>query len=171
MNVCYLSLIAAFLMIGTSCDRAKSMASVPMFRFTNGLTIAAWGETNKIEIGKPVRISYCLSNESRSAIAIWDSGVWPNTRVDVFDANSRPVGLTQAVLAARRAFSPTGNRDRNILMTIGTNQSHTNGPIDIEPLFYFNIKGRYTFVVTYEEGHEGGWCGKLVSQQNAFEIY
>ena len=128
-----------------------------------GLELHAWvGKTN-FSNAEPIIVSSSFSNASSTTIVFWDSGFWPNTKVELFDSNMNPVTMTEEGLARRRAFSPGGRRDKNVPIHLRPSEVIQAEPFDLRSLFITKANAAYFVQLTYEERQPDHWRGKLRS--------
>ena len=136
----------------------------------NGLKAKIVLAKAKIAAGAPVQAKYTVKNVSKSEQIIWHSGFWPNHQIIVRDADGKEPPLNAAGAAGRKAFSPGGDRFKNIAVKLAPGaEDDTEGAYDLTWVYDLSKPGRYTVQYIYEE-KQGGWEGRLPSNEAAFEI-
>ncbi|OAI46462.1 hypothetical protein AYO44_11290 [Planctomycetaceae bacterium SCGC AG-212-F19] len=125
---------------------------------------------HKCVVGEAIVANYVKKNVSAAELTIWHSVFWPNHQVRVKDAAGKEPPLTEAGAARRTAFAPGGGRDKNAPWSLKPGQEDaTEGNYDITNFYDLSKPGRYTLQYIYEE-KQGGWEGRLPSNEAAFEI-
>ena len=136
----------------------------------NGLKARVLLAKATIPVGEPVQAKYCVKNVSKGEQLIWNSGFWPNHQIIVRDADGKEPPLNAAGAAGRKAFSPGGDRFKNISVKLAPGaEDDTEGAYDLTWVYDLSKPGRYTVQYVYEE-KQGGWEGRLPSNEAAFEI-
>jgi WD40 repeat protein len=120
--------------------------------------------------GEPIRVTYTVKNVSPVKQVLWHSGFWPNHLILVRKADGQEAPLTFAGGQGRQAFSPGGERSKNVEVELTPGgEDATEGGYDLTTLFDLSAPGRYTVQYVYEE-KQGGWEGRLVSNVATFEV-
>ena len=114
---------------------------------------------------QPMFVYPRFTNACSTTVTFWDSGFWPNTRVDMFDSSMQPVALTAEGLRKRSLFSPTGNRDKNAPLRVAPFSAIELAPVDVRPLFILRPTNNYFVQFTYEERQTGFWTGRITSNK------
>lgn len=113
---------------------------------------------------EPIIVSSTFSNVSSATVIFWDSGLWPNTKVELFDSNMHAVAMTQEGIARRAVFSPGGSRDKNVPVQLRPLGVYPAESFDLRPLFMIRANSTYFIELTYEERQADHWKGKLLSK-------
>jgi uncharacterized protein (TIGR03067 family) len=125
---------------------------------------------NKVEVGAAVLAAYVVKNVSREEQTLWHSGFWPNHLIVVKDADGKEPPLTEHGKERRRVFSPGGERLRNVAVKVPAGgEDAAYEKYDLTRHYDLSRPGRYTVQYVYEE-KQGGWEGRLPSNEAAFEI-
>jgi RNA polymerase sigma factor (sigma-70 family) len=125
---------------------------------------------NTFDVGEAVLVKYVVKNVSREEQTLWHSGFWPNHQVVVRDAAGKEPPLTEFGGRCRKAFSPGGERWKNVAVKVALGaEDAAYEQYDLTKLYDLSRPGRYTVEYVYEE-KQGGWEGRLPSNQAAFEI-
>jgi len=132
----------------------------------DGLMSAIAPDANEetIELGKPIRIHYRVTNVSPAPLGYWHVGFWPNHQIIVLDESGREVPLKPQGRSRRAAFHPGAARDgfRPVMLLSGTDAN--DFPVfDLTRLFVLDRPGTYTVQYAYEERQPEGWAGELRS--------
>ncbi len=124
----------------------------------------------KIPVGSPAQVKYCVKNVSKGELTLWHSGFWLNHQIIVHDADGKEPPLNAIGAAGRKAFSPGGDRDKNFKVKLAPGaEDDTEGAFDLTWVYDLSKPGHYTVQYIYEE-KQGGWEGRLPSNEAAFEI-
>ena len=124
----------------------------------------------KFPAGEPIAVRYVVKNVSQEEQTLWDSGFWPNHLIIVHDAAGKEPPLTAFGLQCRQAFSPGGERGKNARVKVPAGgEDATYERYDLTKLYDLSMPGRYTVQYVYEE-KQGGWEGRLPSNEVAFEV-
>jgi hypothetical protein len=98
------------------------------------------------------------------------SGFWPNNTIVVLNDHGQSIKLTKEGRQGLAAFSPGGGRNKNFPMRLKSRESINVNTLDLRKLFVFDSPGNYTVRFIYEEYQDGGWQGKLTSNELRFGI-
>jgi hypothetical protein len=124
----------------------------------------------KFEVGEAMPVKYVVKNVSRGELIVWHSGFWPNHQILVQDADAMEPPLTAFGQQYRRAFSPGGERFKNVPVKVPSGgEDAAYEQYDLTKLYDLSRPGRYTVQYVYEE-KQGGWEGRLSSNKAAFEV-
>jgi RNA polymerase sigma factor (sigma-70 family) len=124
----------------------------------------------QFEAGEAVPVKYVVKNVSKEEQTLWHSGFWPNHLIAVKDADGKEAPLTDFGRQCRKAFAPGGDRWKNVSVKVPPGgQDAAYEPYDLTKLFDLSRPGRYTVQYVYEE-KQGGWGGRLPSNQAAFQV-
>jgi RNA polymerase sigma factor (sigma-70 family) len=124
----------------------------------------------KFAIGEAIEVKYLVKNVSKNEQTVWHSGFWPNHLIFVKDADGKEPPLTAYGKERRQAFSPGGERSKNVPWKIPSGgEDAAYEPYDLTKLYDLGKSGRYTVQYVYEE-KQGGWEGRLPSNEAAFEF-
>ncbi len=134
----------------------------------NGLQASLTMSAKQFKLSKPIQIEFTKKNVSQRDLIVWHSGLWPNHKVIVRNAQGKEVALTRFGKLTRKAFSPGGPRDKNIPVTLKPGQSESVVQ-DLTRLFELSKAGSYTVQMVYEE-KQGGWEGRLSSNVVTFSL-
>jgi RNA polymerase sigma factor (sigma-70 family) len=146
------------------------MAAIEPGPEVNGLRARVAPGKAKFEAGEAVPVNYAVHNVSRTEQIVWHSGFWVNHLILVRDAAGREPPLTPFGRRCRSAFSPGGERSKNVPVPIpagGTDAAYEE--YDLTKHYDLSRPGRYTVQYVYEEKH-GGWEGRLPSNEATFAI-
>jgi RNA polymerase sigma factor (sigma-70 family) len=124
----------------------------------------------KFAIGEAIEVKYELKNVSKDEQTVWHSGFWANHLIVVKDADGKEPALTEFGKRLRKAFSPGGERGKNAPVKVppgGEDAAYER--YDLTWLYNLTKSGRYTVQYIYEE-KQGGWEGRLPSNEAAFEF-
>jgi hypothetical protein len=124
----------------------------------------------KCEVGESIPVRYAVRNVSKAEQTVWHSGFWPNHLVLVRDAGGKEAVPTEFGKRCRQAFAPGGERFKNAAVKVppgGEDAAYEQ--YDLTKLFDLSKPGRYTVQYVYEE-KQGGWEGRLPSNEAAFEV-
>ena len=136
----------------------------------NGLKARVLLAREKIAVGSPVQVKYCVKNVSKGEQLLWHSGFWPNHQIIVHDADGKEPPLNAMGAAGRKAFSPGGDRLEIIAVKLAPGaEDDAEGAFDLTWVYDLSKPGRYTVQYIYEE-KQGGWQGRMTSNEAAFEI-
>jgi RNA polymerase sigma factor (sigma-70 family) len=125
---------------------------------------------NKFAVGDPIPVVYVVRNVSKFEQVIWHSGFWPNHLIIVKDADGKEPLPTEFGKQCRQAFSPGGPRDKNVPVKVPAGgEDGAYEKYDLTKLYDLAKPGRYTVQYLYEE-KQGGWEGRLPSNEAPFEI-
>jgi len=113
---------------------------------------------------------YRIQNASDREIVLWQSGFWPNNTIVVLNDRGESVKLTKEGRRNLAAFSPGGARNKNFRVQLKPNESIDINTLDLRRFFVLNAPGNYTVGFIYEEYQDGGWQGKLTSNELRFRI-
>jgi RNA polymerase sigma factor (sigma-70 family) len=124
----------------------------------------------KFAAGEPIEVKYVVKNVSKEEQTLWHSGFWANHQVLVNDADGKEPPLTEFGEERRKAFSPGGVRKKNSPVEVPAGgEDAAYEKYDLTKLFDLSKPGRYTVRYVYEE-KQGGWEGRLPSNEAAFEV-
>jgi RNA polymerase sigma factor (sigma-70 family) len=124
----------------------------------------------KFALGEAIKVNYVLKNVSKEEQTIWHSGFWPNHLIVVKDADGKEPDLTDFGKQLRKAFSPGGERGKNAPVKVPAgDEDAAYEKYDVTWLYNISKSGRYTVQYIYEE-KQGGWEGRLPSNEAAFEF-
>jgi hypothetical protein len=124
----------------------------------------------KYQVGEPIKVHYQVKNVSKEEQTLWHSGFWLNHLILVKDADGKEPPLTAFGQQCRRAFSPGGERSKNVPVKVAAGgEDAAYEPYDLTKLHDLSRPGRYTVQYVYEE-KQGGWEGRLPSNVAAFEV-
>src|SRR5262249_43475252 len=120
--------------------------------------------------GEAIEVGYLVKNVSKEEQTVWHSGFWPNHEVLVKDADGKEPPLTVFGRQCRKACSPGGERGKNVPWRVrpGGGEAAYEA-YDLTKLYDLTKTGRYTVQYVYEE-KQGGWEGRLPSNEAAFEF-
>jgi RNA polymerase sigma factor (sigma-70 family) len=124
----------------------------------------------KFALGEAIKVEYMVKNVTKEEQTIWHSGFWPNHLIVVKDADGKEPALTEFGKQLRKAFSPGGERFKNSPVKVppgGEDAAYEK--YDLTWLYNIGKSGRYTVQYIYEE-KQGGWEGRLPSNEAAFEF-
>jgi RNA polymerase sigma factor (sigma-70 family) len=124
----------------------------------------------KFALGEAIEVKYVVKNDSKEEQTVWHSGFWSNHLILVKDADGKEPDLTDFGKALRKAFSPGGERGKSAPVKVpagGEDPAYEN--YDVTWLYNISKSGRYTVQYIYEE-KQGGWEGRLPSNEAAFEF-
>jgi hypothetical protein len=120
--------------------------------------------------GESIIPDYVVMNVSNQKLTIWHCGFWPNHLVLVKDATGKEPPLTLFGQQCRAAFSPGGDRFKNVAVTLPPGGEDTKeSKQDLTQVYDLSKPGKYTVQYIYEE-KQGGWEGRLPSNIVEFEI-
>lgn len=120
--------------------------------------------------GQPVEARYVVKNVSKVEQVLWHSGFWSNHLILVRDGAGKEPPLTAQGQLRRKAFSPGGDRKKNVYWPLPPGREDTTaGTYDLATLYDLSRSGRYTVQYVYEE-KQGGWEGRLPSNVVTFEV-
>jgi RNA polymerase sigma factor (sigma-70 family) len=123
----------------------------------------------KFAVGEAIPVRYTVKNVSKAEQTLWHSGFWPNHQVIVKDGAGKEPPLTEFGRQCRKAFSPGGDRDKNVPVKVPAGSEDTaSETYDLTKLYDLSKPGGYTVQYTYEE-KRGGWEGRLPSNEAAFD--
>jgi RNA polymerase sigma factor (sigma-70 family) len=124
----------------------------------------------KFEVGEVVPVKYVVKNVSKEEQTLWSCGFWPNHLILVHDAAGKEPPLTEFGQQRRKAFAPDGERDKNVAVKVPAGgEAAAYEQYDLTKLYDLSKPGGYTVQYVYEE-KQGGWEGRLPSNEAAFEI-
>jgi uncharacterized protein (TIGR03067 family) len=124
----------------------------------------------KFPVGEPIEVKYVVKNVSKEEQTLWHSGFWPNHLVIVRNADGKEPALTEFGQQRRKAFSPGGERFKNVPVKVPAGGEDTaSEQYDLTKLYDLATPGRYTVQYVYEE-KQGGWEGRLPSNEATFEV-
>jgi hypothetical protein len=119
--------------------------------------------------GEPIKLSLHFTNLSDQPVTIWQSGFWPNHRVLLTDEEGREPPLTNEGRERLAAFSPEGERSKNVPRVLQAGRSMVEmRSLDLTELYEVK-KGRYRVRVTYHD-LQGPTPLRLISNTLAFEV-
>jgi RNA polymerase sigma factor (sigma-70 family) len=125
---------------------------------------------DKFQVGEAVPATYVVKNVSKEEQTLWHSGFWPNHLIVVKDADGKEPPLTEFGRQRRQAFSPGGERSKNVAVNVPAGgEDAAYEKYDLTKLHDLSRPGRYTVQYVYEE-KQGGWEGRLPSNEAAFEV-
>lgn len=151
-------------------DPAANAAATTWGAEVKGLQAQVTLDKKRFTVGEPIVVDYKVKNISNVELTIWHSGFWPNHLLLVRDFAGKEPTLTAAGRAGRRAFSPGGQRDKNVSRQLKPGEvDDTEGRYDLTALYDLLAPGRYRVQCVYEE-RQGGWEGRLESNAADFEI-
>ena len=127
-------------------------------------------EKQQYAVGAPIKVKYVVKNVSKVELTLWHSGFWPNHLILVQDAKGKEPPFTTLGGQCRKSFSPGGDRDKNVPWKVPAGgEDAANEAYDLTKFYDLSKPGRYTVQYIYEE-KQGGWEGRLPSNEVAFEI-
>ena len=136
----------------------------------NGLRAKVSLARKQFGVHEPIVPQYVVENVSQVEQTLWHSGFWPNHQILLRDAGGNEPPLTAEGQARRHAFSPGGPRDKNAPWKLkASQQDDTEGQYDLATLYDLSKPGRYAVQYVYEE-KQGGWEGRLASNEAEFEV-
>src|SRR5262249_50624724 len=94
--------------------RREGMAELEPRPEGNGLRARGAPAKAQFEVGEAVPVKYVVLNVSRMEQIVWHSGFWANHLILVKDADGKEPPLTPFGQRCRRAFSPGGERSKNV---------------------------------------------------------
>jgi hypothetical protein len=144
-------------------------------RETNGLTSRIWAAQHQFKVGVPITVWHAKKNVGKEPMVVWNSGFWPNTRVFVFDHRGNDVTPTEAGRQGIRAFSPGGERKKNVPWVVEPGKEEAHQPVELTRYFQLDRPGLYSVQFLYEEYQEDSkgkkaWRGQCWSNILSFEI-
>jgi hypothetical protein len=135
-----------------------------------GLRSCIWLDSQDLGARQKVLVHHKIQNVSDGEIVLWQSGFWPNNTIVVLNDRSESVKLTKEGRRNLAAFSPGGDRNKNFPVRLKSNESIDINTLDLRRFFVFASPGNYTVRFIYEEYQDGGWQGKLTSNELRFRI-
>jgi RNA polymerase sigma factor (sigma-70 family) len=124
----------------------------------------------KFTVGAEIPVTYTVKNVSKVEQTLWHSGFWPNHLILVRDAGGKEPPLTALGQQDRKAFAPGGDRWKNVAVKVPAGgEDAAYEKYDLAKLYDLSAPGRYTVQYIYEE-KQGGWEGRLPSNEAAFEV-
>jgi hypothetical protein len=135
-----------------------------------GLRLGIRSEKTVFKLAEPILLHSYMTNSSSATVTFWESGFAPNTKIQMTDANNRPLSLTTLGASFARAFDPGGARPKNVPITLQPGQTYRMEDEDVQALFAIASPGTYRIQVTYEEAQPTHWKGELVSNQLQIEV-
>ena len=144
-------------------------------RETNGLTSRIWSAEHQFKVGAPIPIWHAKKNVSKESMVVWRSAFWPNTRGFVFDHRGNEVTPTEAGRQVIRAFSPGGERAKNVAWTVEAGEEEPHVAVELTRYFQLSQSGLYSVQFLYEEYQEDAlgmraWRGQCWSNVLSFEV-
>src|SRR5262249_19213000 len=125
----------------------------------------------KFPVGVPIEVKDVVKNVSKEEQTLWHSGFWPNHLVIVRNADGKEPALTEFGQQRRKAFSPGGERFKNVPVKVRAGGEDTAyEQYDLTKLYDLSTPGRYTVQYVYEE-KQGGWDGRLPSNEAPFAVH
>jgi uncharacterized protein (TIGR03067 family) len=125
----------------------------------------------RFPVGEAIPAKFAVKNVSQVEQTLWHSGFWPNHQIIVRNAKGKEPPLTRFGRQCRQAFSPGGERGKNAPWKLKPGgEDTTEGNYDLTRLYNLSRPGRYTVQYVYEEKHDGGWKGRLLSTKAAFAV-
>jgi RNA polymerase sigma factor (sigma-70 family) len=125
---------------------------------------------DRFEVGEPILVEYVVKNVSKEEQTLWHSGFWPNHQILVKDQGGKEPPLTVVGRQCRKAFSPGGLREKNLPWPVPAGgEASAYQKYDLTKFYDLSKPGRYTVLYVYEE-KQGGWEGRLPSNEAAFEV-
>jgi RNA polymerase sigma factor (sigma-70 family) len=152
-------------------EAAPKPAAAPDFGpEVKGLRAKVTLAKEKFAVGEAIEVKYVVKNVSKDEQTLWHSGFWPNHQILVKDADGKEPPLTEFGQERRKAFSPGGERTKNVAVKVPPGgEDAAYEPYDLTKLYDLTKTGRYTVQYVYEE-RQGGWEGRLPSNEAAFEF-
>lgn len=135
-----------------------------------GLRSCIWLDSQELGPRQKVLVHFKIQNVSSGEITFWQSGFWPNNTIAVLNDRGEPVKFTKEGRRNLAAFSPGGARSKNARIRLKSNESFDLNTLDLRRFFVFGSPGNYTIRFTYEEYQDGGWQGKLSSNELRLRI-
>lgn len=129
----------------------------------SGLRSCIWADSQELGARQKVVVHYKIQNVSSGEIGFWQSGFWPNNTIIVLNDRGESVKLTKEGRRNLAFFSPGGERNKNVLIHLKSNESFDVATADLRKYFVFPAPGNYTIRFIYEEYQHTGWRGKLTS--------
>jgi hypothetical protein len=101
--------------------------------------------------GQPIELSLEFKNKRSDSVTIWNSGFWPNHRIDVRGPGEKAPEMTKEGKVRHDAFSPAGPRDKNVPKVLKRGEIYKYGQsVDLANLYRLT-PGRYSVKVTYDD--------------------
>lgn len=119
----------------------------------------------KFKVGEPILVTYQFKNFSDEIRTVWHSGFWPNHEIVVMNSEGKEPELTAAGKQMRNAFSPRGQREKNVPYALKPGAEDTAWvKYDVLGLYDLSKPGKYAVQYIYEENV------RVVSNIVSFEI-
>jgi len=167
--LCGLSLCLLTLLFGVGAHSSQSNLNTCGEK-VSGLRSCIWVDSTEVRARQKVLVHYRIQNASDSEIVLWQSGFWPNNTIVVLNDRGESVKLTKEGRRNLAAFSPGGARNKNFRVRLKSNESIDVITLDLRRFFVLNAPGNYNVRFIYEEYQDGGWQGKLPSNELRFRI-
>ena len=167
LSLCLITLLVA---VGTHSGHDDLRKVDTCGETVSGLRSCIWLDSQELGAPEKVLVHYKIQNVSDGEIFLWKSGFWPNNTIVVLNDRGESVKLTKEGRRNLAAFSPGGDRDKNFRVRLKSNESIDMSTLDLRRLFVFASPGNYTVRFIYEEYQDGGWQGKLTSNELRFLI-
>ncbi len=148
--------------VSISSKTTKLKIRVNLYR---GLQLRIWTDRTIFSNDDPIWIKLSFKNTSSQEVAFWQSGFWPNTRIEVYDFKMKPVAQTLEGKEKLKMFAPGGERNKNFEVKLRSGDIYELDPIEIRTLFELKPNHAYFVVACYEEHQMDGWNGRLVSNK------
>jgi hypothetical protein len=125
----------------------------------------------KFAVGAPIVMSQIVRNVGEKPLTVWHSGFWSNHQIRVCDQDGKLVPLTPAGKERLGAFSPGGERTKNISIELkpGEEDVSDGANRDVTALYDLTTPGIYSVQALYEE-YQGNWEGQLWSNVIVIQI-
>jgi RNA polymerase sigma factor (sigma-70 family) len=124
----------------------------------------------KFVAGEAIPVSYVVKNVSKEKQIVWHGGFWPNHRIVVSDADGKEPALTPLGRQRLQAFAPGGPREKNAPIEVPAGgEDAADEKYDLTQHYDLVKPGRYRVQFIYEE-KQGGWEGRLPSNEAAFQV-
>jgi RNA polymerase sigma factor (sigma-70 family) len=136
----------------------------------NGLCASVALAKQKYLGGEPIAVTYVVKNVSKEKQILWHSGFWPNHRIVVRDGEGKEPSLPPLGRQRFQAFSPGGPRETTASFEVppgGEDAAYEK--YDLTQHYDLTRPAQYTVQYLYEE-KQGGWEGRLPSNEAAFEV-
>jgi RNA polymerase sigma factor (sigma-70 family) len=158
---------------GTVTSNEVALTVLPADGFgdeVKGLRARVTLAKEKFEVGEAVPVKYVVKNVSKDEQTLWHSGFWPHHQIIVKDADGKEPPLTEYGKERRKSFSPGGERGKNVPVKVPAGgEDAAYEQYDLAGLYDLSKPGRYKVQYVYEE-KQGGWEGRLPSNEAAFEV-
>jgi len=104
-----------------------------------------------------------FQNISDKPMQIWESGFWPNTKLQCRDTSGKEASTTPEGEMLLKAFSPGGSRLKNYLRSFAPGQTHYGDSVELERVYELEPNTTYEVSTIYQETWTGGWTGAITS--------